>query len=211
MDNMSWDVNECSIVIIISLQGQINASSSSEEETHRLRRLHCSTTCLSHSKGSSSSYPSAVEFSASEWSKLQVTFNEDWVVCTSAAENGWMPPAQNRQRWLIAQHPPVASATQWTYWQGKEDVDDRKPGCVDAARMTWLTELVQNTEKEWKWQYAPRVEWEERRSQTTAERFNMTSPDLLHMDYSCLHALSVCRLWRIADARTARYHSQMLH
>lgn len=73
---------------------------------------------------------------------------------------------------------------------------------------------TEHTAREWKWQFAPRVEREERSLQATAVRFDMTSPDLLHMDYSCLHALSACRLRRLFDARsfqTAGYPSLRLH
>lgn len=130
MDDGSSGVNECSVVIIILL-GQINASSSSQEEAHRRATsepLCSSSVCfLIEGKGSSSS---------TCWGNLCV-----WIIIFKlcSVRSSWMPPAE---RWLMAQHPPVASATT----TGRPRRRRRR------RRKVWLTELVQNTEKEWKWQ-----------------------------------------------------------
>lgn len=107
----------------------------------------------------------------------------------------------------------IRLATWWNYRRlGGSQVVWMRQGWRDWQNW-YRTQRERERDGEEARRFAPRVEQEERSLETTAARFDMTSPDLLHMDYSCLHALSACRASRIFDARrfqTAGYPSHML-
>lgn len=63
-------------------------------------------------------------------------------LCVSAIGNCWMPSAENRQWWRNIL--PLPQQFGETTNGGRRSRLMGKPGCLDAVRMMWLTELVQN-------------------------------------------------------------------
>lgn len=162
-------------------------------------------------RGTSPSHPSATKISASESPKLRVySVITLWPVCFSyrkllnAINREQAATCATSARCLCNLVKPQMEGGGGRGWQ-----ETRLSGCSEDD----MIDRTGTEPTEWKWQFALRFVREES-LQTTAVRFNMTSPDVLHMNYSCLHALSACRMRRGFDARSfqiACYLSQGLH